>query len=117
MRVAFSESERAHIDANVGALCIRCSPAHVADQLRCVYDTDAHSVVVYEERPPWDDESGPWTRFAVARFRYYRSRDEWVLYWMPSDLQWHAYEPADDVHDLAALVAVVDADVYDCFFG
>jgi len=24
---------------------------------------------------------------------------------------------ADDVHDLAALVALVEADAYDCFFG
>lgn len=115
--MSFSESELELIDSTVGDLCIRNSPAHVADQLRTVYDVMGHSVTVFEERPDWQDPTLAWVRTPVAKFRFYRSRGEWVLYWMPSDLQWHAYEPADDISDLRELAAIVDQDAHCAFFG
>ena len=115
--MAFSEQELSLIDSTVGDLCRRCSPARVADQLRTVYDIDAHSVTIFEERPDWEDASLPWMRTPVARFRFYRSRGDWVLYWMPSDLNWHAYEPADGISDLRELTAIVDQDAHCAFFG
>ena len=84
------------IDRTVGELCRRGSPPEHADQLRTVYEVDGHSVSVYEERPPWDG-IGDWTRMGVARFRYFRSRDEWQLYWMRQDLRWHLYWPEDEM--------------------
>lgn len=115
--MAFSELELKRIDATVGELCRRISPAEYADQLRFVYDIDAHAVSIYEERPPWDGTPGEWTRMGVARFRYFRSRGEWRLYWMRADLKWHVYEPAAPSRDLAELVRVVENDKYCCFFG
>jgi hypothetical protein len=53
----------------------------------------------------------------IARFRFVRSRDVWELYWMRRDLKWHCYDPAESTPDLAALVAVVEADEYRAFFG
>ena len=114
--MAFNELELKRIDRTVGALCHRLSPAQHADQLRVVYDLDGHSVCVYEERPPWDGQ-GEWTRMGVAKFRFFRSRGEWQLYWMRRDLKWHIYEPADATAGLAALVAVVETDEYGAFFG
>ena len=59
-----------------------------------------------------------WTRHGIARFRFYRSRTEWQLYWMRQDLHWHRYEPDDEMPtDLASLVALVEADRYRAFFG
>ncbi len=71
---------------------------------------------MYEERPPWRGE-GEWTRLGVARFRFYRSRGEWHLYWMRADLRWHRYEPHEMPTDLASLVAAVETDEYGAFFG
>jgi hypothetical protein len=86
--VAFNELELKRIDRTVGELCRRCSPPEHADELRTVHDVEGHTVSMYEERPPWRGE-GEWTRMGVARFRYFRSRDEWQLYWMRQDLRWH----------------------------
>jgi hypothetical protein len=114
--VAFSEIELKRIDRTVGELCRRISPPQHADELRFAYDVDGHAVSIFEERPPWDGK-GEWTRLGVARFRYFRSRGEWVLYWMRADLKWHLYDPAPPRRDLGTLVRVVDNDEYCAFFG
>ena len=90
--MAFTESELQAIENTVGDLCRRRSPAHLQDQLRLVYEVEGHSVSVFDERPGWHDPS-QWVRIGVARFRYFRSRGTWILYWMRRDLKWHVYEP------------------------
>ena len=105
-----------HILQPVGELCRRCSPPVHADELRTVYEIEGHSASIFEERAPWDGV-GDWTRMGVARFRFFRSRREWRLNWMRRDLRWHLYDPDEMPTDLAALVAIVDADEYGAFFG
>jgi hypothetical protein len=114
--VAFSELELKRIDRTVGDLCRRCSSPEHADELRVVYDVEGHTVSMYEERPPWRGE-GDWTRMGIARFRFFRSRGAWQLYWMRRDLRWHLYDPDEMPTDLAALAAIVEADEYGAFFG
>jgi hypothetical protein len=114
--VAFSDLELKTIDRTVGALCRRLSPPRLAEELRVVYEVNGHSVLIFEERPPWRG-TGEWTRLGVAKFRYVRSRGLWSLYWMRRDLRWHLYEPEAATADLAALVAVVDEDTHGAFFG
>ena len=76
--VAFDELELKRIERTVGELCRKCSPPEHADELRTVYEVEGHSVTMYEERPPWDGV-GEWTRRGIARFRFYRSRDEMAV--------------------------------------
>ena len=115
--MAFSELELKMIDSTVGELCRRRSPAQFADQLRFVYDIDGHAVSIWEERPPWDGRPGDWTRMGIARFRFFRSRGEWQLYWMRADLKWHVFEPEPLRRRLATLVKVVEDNPYGAFFG
>jgi Protein of unknown function (DUF3024) len=113
----FNDLELQRIGRTVGELCRRCSPPEHADEVRVTYEVEGHSVSMWEERPPWRGE-GEWTRLGVARFRYFRSRDEWQLYWMRHDLRWHLYSPEDEMpSDLPSLVALVEADKYGAFFG
>jgi hypothetical protein len=114
--MAFSELELKLIDHTVGALCRRRTLPQFADQLRFVYEVDGHSVAIFEDRPPWRGR-GAWTHRGIAKFRYYRSRRTWQLYWLRQDLKWHLYEPEPETADLAALVAAVDEDTYGAFFG
>jgi len=116
-QVAFSEVELKRIDATIGALCRRRSPAEYADQLRFAYEIDGHSVSILEQRPPWDGSPSGWTSHGVARFRYFRSRDEWQLYWMRRDMKWHPYEPVTSTKGLARLVKLVEDDEHCAFFG
>ena len=53
----------------------------------------------------------------MARIRYIRSKAHWRLYWMRSDLKWHAYEPSPEHESLQDALAVVDQDAHCCFFG
>ena len=115
--MAFNELELKRIDKSVGELCQRTSRPEYADKLRFVYEIDGHAVTIWEERPPWDGSPGEWTRMGVARFRYFRSRGEWQLYWMRSDLEWHLFDEETPTPDLARLVTVVDENRYGCFFG
>ncbi len=115
--MAFSELELKRIDRAVGGLCRRSTPAAHSDELRFVYETDGHAVTIWEERPPWDGSPGDWSRMGVARFRYFRSRDEWQLYWMRRDLKWHVFDEVEPTPDLGQLVKVVGENWYGCFFG
>ena len=115
--MSFSELELKRIDRTIGELCRRSSLAEHADKLRFVCEIDGHAVTVWEERPPWDGSPGEWTRMGVARFRYFRSRDEWQLYWMRRDLKWHVFDEVGPTRNLARLVSVVDENRYGCFFG
>lgn len=114
--MSFDDLELKRIDRTVGALCRRASRPEYSDELRFECEIDGNTVSVWESRPPWRGV-GPWTRMGVARFRFFRSRGEWQLYWMRRDLKWHRYEPTDATPDLAALVAVVEADESGAFFG
>ena len=114
--MSFSELELKRIDRTVGELCRRSTRPEHADQLRFECDIRGHTVTIWEVRPPWDGV-GEQTRMGVARFRYFRSRGVWIVYWMRRDLKWHRYDPAPSTPDLAALVAIVEADEYRAFFG
>jgi hypothetical protein len=114
--MAFSEIELKRIDRMVGDLCRRKTLLQHADELRFAYEIDSQAVSIYEQRPPWRG-SGPWTSHGIARFRFSRARGIWTLFWMRQDLKWHRYEPEPPSADVAALVAVVEADHFGAFFG
>ena len=94
--MAFDARQLEHIRALLDPFCAAHSPEEHRDQLRMTYSIDGHAVTLFEERPDWRG-SGEWMRSEIARFRYYRSRDEWQLYWMRADMKWHLYEPAAPV--------------------
>jgi len=115
--MVFNDLELKRIDQTVGKLCRRVSRPEHADQLRFVYEVDGHAVTIWEECPPWDGSPGDWTHMGVARFRYFRSRDEWQLHWMRRDLKWHVFDEVAPTRNLARLVKVVDENWHGCFFG
>jgi hypothetical protein len=114
--MSFNETELERIDRTVGELCRRTTRPEHAHLLRFDCEIDGRAVTIWEARPPWDGV-GDWTRMGVARFRFFRSRGEWQLYWMRQDLNWHIYDDAPPSPDLAALVAIVEADRHGAFFG
>jgi hypothetical protein len=114
--MSFNELELKRIDRTVGELCRCKTRPQYADQLRFECEIDGHTLSIWEVRPPWDGVGDP-TRMGVARFRFFRSRGMWLLYWMRRDLKWHRYDPARSTPDLAALVAIVESDEYGAFFG
>ena len=114
--MSFTELELKGIDHTVGDLCRRKTRPEHADQLRFECQIGDNAVTMWEVRTPWDGV-GDHTHMGIARFRFVRLRGEWQLYWMRQDLKCHRYEPAEPTPDLAALVAVVEADERMAFFG
>lgn len=94
----------------------RRPPPHVRSQLDIVCRIDGQSVEVLEVRPDWRDPLAKMER-PVAKATFVRTRDRWRVYWMRSDLKWHAYAPSPEVRSLEAFLHVVDRDDFCCFFG
>ena len=115
--MAFSEFERAvNLKALRWFIDERRPPEHIRPQLDIGYAVVGQTVDVFEIRPDWQDKST--TRHTpVARMKYVRTKEQWVLYWMRRDLKWHSYEP-DSVHStLQSALKTVNTDAYCCFFG
>lgn len=90
--MSFNELELKRIDRTVGELCRRKTRPEYADQLRFECQIGGQTVSIWEVRPPWDGVGDP-TRMGVARFRFFRSRGAWQLYWMRRDLKCTAMTP------------------------
>ena len=115
--VAFTDFERtANLTALKWFVQRRRPPEQIRPMLDIGYAVVGQTVDLFEIRPDWRDKST--TRHTpVARIRYIRSKAQWRLYWMRSDLKWHAYEPSPEHESLQDALAVVDQDAHCCFFG
>jgi len=114
--VAFGELERKRIDKVVGGLCRRRTRPELAHELRFDYLIEGHSVILFEERPDWQNPAER-MRSVFAKLRLVRAGGLWTLYWQRADLKWHAYRPVAPTPDLTALLEVLDRDEHRAFFG
>jgi hypothetical protein len=94
----------------------RRPPPHLRAQLDLGWRVEGHTVQVFELRPHWRDP-GSTLETPVAKATFVRSRGFWRLYWRRGDGKWHGYEPMPEALSFEAVLAVVDADEYCCFFG
>jgi hypothetical protein len=115
--VALNDFERKRIENKVAAFVEkRRPPKHLRDQVDLAFRFDGRSVELFEIRPRWDNPSEK-IEEAVAKARYFKSRDEWAVYWQRADLKWHKYGPKPEVRTVEAFLALVDEDEHACFFG
>jgi hypothetical protein len=112
-----NDIERKRIENAVAAfVAMRRPPAHLRDQVDLGFRFDGRNVVLFEIRPRWDNPAEK-AEEAIAKARYLKSRDTWLVYWQRSDLKWHKYDPAPEVRTVGAFLELVDKDEYACFFG
>src|SRR5688500_15151268 len=88
----FTPIELQEIERDVGGFCRRRFPTHLAEQIRLDYEVRNLAVVIIEARPDWTDPN-LWIELDVAKLRYFRSRNEWRLYWKRASGKWSLYEP------------------------
>ena len=77
---------------------------------------DGRSVEIFEIRAGWEDPALKHEE-AVAKARYLKTRNVWLVYWKRADLKWHRYDPAPEVRTIDAFLKLVDEDEYACFYG
>ena len=115
--MAFSEIEQKRYEKAVEKYLDSCRPpVEIRNQLDIGYRLEGQVIEIFEIRPKWNDPSEKSER-PVAKVKYYKSRDEWKIYWMKSDLKWHSYEPIAKVKFLEVFFEILDADAYGCFWG
>jgi hypothetical protein len=115
--MTLSEFERKRYEKAVSRFIeARRPPPHVRRQLDLSYRLEGQSVEIFEVRPDYRDPSET-TENRVAKATYVKRAEEWRIYWQRADLKWHRYEPYPTASSIEEFLAVVDEDVYGCFFG
>lgn len=91
-------------------------PEELRNQVDITYKIEDQSVIIYEIRPHWNkpDEI---IESSIAKTTYVKKTNNWKVFWMQSDLKWHAYKPMPVVKTLNEFVELVDKDEHSCFWG
>lgn len=80
------------------------------------YSYDGNTIILYEIRPVWNNpEEIQHTEF--AKIRYYKTKQEWNLYWMRASGKWERYEPFPKATHLDEIIKVIENDEHACFYG
>ena len=114
--MAFSEIELKKIDKFVGGLCRKRTPEKYKKELRFEYRIKGHEVEIIEIRPYFHNPN-EMSELSVAKLKFNRTKNIWVLYWQRASGKWLKFEPSKTTYDLAELVAEIDHDEFGCFFG
>lgn len=94
----------------------RRPPLDLRDKVREGQRIDGQSIALFLNRPAFQ-RPGEWIESAIAKIRYFRSRDVWAIYWQRADLKWHSYQPCPETETFSAALATIHKDAYACFFG
>ena len=103
-------------EKELSALCERRAPADLKDMVRVSHEVRGSRFTLFEERPPWRGE-GPWTKLAVAQFRYDHTSATWELYCRDRNERWHSYTEANATRSIRELIDEVDEDPTGIFWG
>jgi hypothetical protein len=104
--------------AAVRRYCDDKIPAQHRGEVRVDCDVRGKSVTIYECRPPWRPDLGPdWTRLPVAQLRYDPDDHLWRLYCPDRNGRWHSYDMAEPTTQLDELLAEIDEDPTNIFWG
>lgn len=88
----------------------------IRHQLDVGYEIEDHSIILLEIRPNWMNPEII-QKFAFAKATFVKTQNVLKVYWMQSDLKWHAYEPSPIVPELSDFLRLVHEDEYHCFKG
>ena len=104
--------------ARLRRYCERRVPEGARAQVRLEAVDAGTTVTIIERRAPWSPEVGPeWTRLPVARLRFSASRGDWTLFWCDGNLAFHRYPDTPPTRILDELLAVIDRDERQVFWG
>jgi hypothetical protein len=115
--MAFNDFERAiNQKALTWFMEQRRPPEHIRPQIDIGYSVRGQTVDIFEVRPDWKDKTVI-GHTPVARVKFVRTEEQWLLYWMRGNLKWYSYEPDHSHSTLHSALKVVSADALCCFFG
>jgi hypothetical protein len=95
---------------------IRPKDPEIRKQVDIDYSYDGKIFILFEIRPAMMDPETI-VHLEFAKIRFYKSRQEWNLYWKRASGKWELYEPFPESSYLEKIIEEIEADVYGCFFG
>ena len=115
--MAFTTEQTVSIESSMADfMSKRRPPEEIRDKLDLAWRIEGQSVVIYNIRPVWRNESQK-TEEPAAKTTYNRKTNRWKIYWMRADLKWHSYPPHPEAVFFDEFLAVVDEDENCCFWG
>ena len=94
----------------------RRPPVHIRPKLDISYRIENQSVTIVEVRPKWDNPA-VYRDTLIAKTTFIKSKNQWKVFWMRADLNWHSYTPKPYVRTLSEFTELVDEDKHACFWG
>ncbi len=88
----------------------------IRKQLDLGYSYDGTVAILYEIRPIWN-KPDQIQHIEFAKIRFYKSRQEWHLYWKRASGKWEGYEPFPKATHLEKIIAIINEDKHGCFYG
>ncbi len=116
--VAFTDDEIAEYSRLIEEIVWsrRRPPLHLRNKVREGQRIAGHEVELFMVRPAFQDPP-LLIEEAIAKARYVRSRDIWLVFWQRADLRWHRYDPCPEVKTLEEFLEIVATDSCGCFWG
>lgn len=95
---------------------IRPKDPEIRKQVDISYSYDGKIFILFEILPFFEDPEKI-SHLDFAKIRYYKSREEWNLYWKRASGKWELYEPFPEASHLGKIIEKIEADPHGCFFG
>jgi len=95
---------------------LRPENADIRKQVDIGYSYNGNVAILYEIRPFFDNPEEI-MKIEFAKMRFYKSKQEWNLYWMRASGKWELYEPFPKSSHLEEMLGVIKTDKHVCFFG
>ncbi len=87
--VPVNDIERKRVENKLAAFVEkRRPPVHLRTQVDLGFRFDGRIIELFEIRSRWDNPAEK-VEEAVAKARFLKSRDEWLVYWQRADFRWH----------------------------
>lgn len=73
---------------------------------------------IFTVRPVWSSpDPNDYQKSSFAKFRYFKSREVWKLYWMRASGKWEIYEAFPESKSVDKIIECIEEDAYGCFYG
>jgi hypothetical protein len=115
--MALPENElRECLAATGGFLERRRPPPKFRELVDLHVEISGSEVVIYEIRARHQNKNEK-VRSHIAKIKWVATQKVWRLFWMRSDLKWHAYPRLPKAAEINSLIAEIEKDPCGCFFG
>ncbi|MFT7298830.1 MAG: hypothetical protein ACI9WO_001648 [Sphingobacteriales bacterium] len=95
---------------------MRSDDLEIRAKLDFGYSYDGKIAIIYEIRPVWNNPKEI-QYIEFAKIRYYKSTQQWNLYWMRASGKWELYEPFPNSSHLEGIIEIIKEDKHGCFYG